>query len=455
MKSRNAIKQLLNISLVSMLTAVSGHVLAAGFQLFEYNGVSAGNAGAGGAAIAEDASTGFINPAGLTNLNNQQLVLSSTFVMAKTNFEGTSTWRYNNTLPFQSSGASKGNDNAIIPAFHYAVPINPAIVFGFGVTVPFGLSTKYSPDAFTRYAATTSELTAIDVSPGIGFKVTDKLSLGFGLDIEKLTATLDSVGGLPQGLPPVISNPGNEQYFDSVSQNEASDWGYGWHVGALYKFTPATRVGLSYRSQAVFHLNGTSILTGRLADGMSFANPAATASSNIRADVTLPPMTTLSLYHDVNDRLALMGSVNYTQWSTIKTITLHNVLSAKSLDNPSGLIDVSLPQDYKNTWRFSVGANYKLDAKWMLRGGATYDQAVATDVYRSIRLPDSDKTLLAIGTRYQATKMVGIDVGYTHVFFKNAPLNYQTIAGKTSTEIVGQSKSSADLIGAQVTWNLG
>jgi len=161
------------------------------------------------------------------------------------------------------------------------------------------------------------------------------------------------------------------------------------------------------------------------------------------------------LYHDVNERLALMGSAHYTQWSTIKTLVLHNALSAKTPENPSGLIDANLPQNFRNTWRFAVGANYKLSPKWMLRAGVGYDQTPTTDNDRSLRLPDANRTLLAFGTRYQATKTVGIDVGYTHIFFKDANLNYTSASGDSATHNVGVSKNSADVIGAQITWNLG
>ncbi len=447
MKHRNAIKQLLNLGLVSLLATLSSHALASGFQLFEYNGVTAGDAGAGGAAIAEDASTGFINPAGLTRLKSSQVVIAGSSVLASTAFEGSSTWRYKNIFPYQASGRANGGAFALIPAFHYALPLNSNVVFGFGVTVPFGLATHYAKDAFTRYATTSSEINAIDISPSLGFKVNEQLSLGFGVDVMKLTASLDSVGGLP-------SVPGFGPQVDSTSQNEASDWGYGWHAGMLYQVAPATRVGLSYRSQAVFHPSGTSTLTGHLAGPPPYNKPMV-GTSTVTTDVTLPPMTSLSVYHDVNDRLAVMGSAHYTQWTTIKSLVLHNVLSAKTDTNPSGLIDVGLPLNFRNTWRFAVGANYKLNQNWLLRAGVGYDQTPVNDADRSLRLPDANRTLLSLGTHYQATKTIGLDLGYTHVFMNNAPIHSTTESGASSTENTGISKGSVDLIGAQITWNLG
>lgn len=438
MKHRNAVKRLLNLGLISLL-AVSSHAFAGAFQLFEYNGVNAGDAGAGGAAIAEDASTGFINPAGLTRLQNKQVVLSGAFINARSTFEGTT--QLNTNTPV--SGASRGNDSAIIPAFHFAAPINQNLVFGVGLSAPFGLGTRYGNNAFTRYVATTTNIEVLDLAPSLGFKVTDKLSLGIGADIEKVSAELESIAG-----------NGNTAY-DSLSHTEASDWGYGYHAGALYEFTPATRVGLSYRSQVVVHPSGLSVLTGRLGGPYPYLTNG-TLTSIGKTDLKLPPMTTLSLYHDVNQRLALMGTINYTQWSTLGDVVLRNLQGAQSPDNPSGILPpATLPLNFKNSWRVAIGSNYKLTQAVMLRGGVAFDQTPSNARDRSIRLPDANRTLVSIGSRYKITKMVALDLGYTHIFMNKANIDYTTTVGRTSNYIYGVSRTAADELGAQITWNLG
>src|SRR5512144_483759 len=62
----------------ALLAACGGYAATAsagGFQLFEYSPSGLGNALAGNAAVAEDASTIFSNPAGMTYLPGRQAVL--------------------------------------------------------------------------------------------------------------------------------------------------------------------------------------------------------------------------------------------------------------------------------------------------------------------------------------------------------------------------------------------
>ncbi|WP_457589498.1 outer membrane protein transport protein, partial [Legionella pneumophila] len=41
--------------------------------------------------------------------------------------------------------------------------------------------------------------------------------------------------------------------------------------------------------------------------------------------IDLPDVVTISAYHDVNDKFALLGSLVYTAWSSFKTVQLTNV----------------------------------------------------------------------------------------------------------------------------------
>ena len=53
------------------------------------------------------------------------------------------------------------------------------------------------------------------------------------------------------------------------------------------------------------------------------------------------------------------------------------------------------PENFKDAWRSSVGANYHLDDKWKFRGGIAWDQTPVNDTDRTPRLPDADRFWLA------------------------------------------------------------
>lgn len=461
MKKRAAIKYLLSASMAGVLAGVCLNANASAFQLYEYNGVNAGNFGAGAAATASDASTAYSNPAGMVLIPNQQIVLSENAIITDIKFQGSETWRENSsTVPSTYSstqtGTAQGGGTKFVPSFHYVAPLSDRWAFGFSLLSPFGLVTNYGDDSILRYSGTETELKTIDLSPSLAFKPTDKFSIGAGIDIEHMDATFNAVVGSPynSATSGLASNA-----LDSESTNEGSGWGYGWHAGLLYQFTPSTRVGLTYHSQVRFNLDGTSKLVGPLANQGSVTAPGVVRNNNLQADVTLPPSTELSAYHDFNQRWSIDGSLIYTQWNVFNNVlNVRNVQGVAQAAVGAPLtypqITVSLPNYYRNTWRVAVGANYKPTDKWILRAGAGYDESPVRDQYRSVRLPDSDRYALAVGAHYQAIKTVGIDVGWTHLFVKDANINVNAVSGSQVANTNGSYNNHADIIGAQLTWDI-
>ena len=422
------------VALGMVLAGFTNQAAASGFQLFEGNAVNMGDFGAGGAAIAEDASTAYYNPAGLVRLTTPQIVVSATGIKSKANFSGKSTWSVPGTpLSRTLENSADGGGYALIPAFHLAAPINDRIVLGFSLTAPFGLSTEYSNDSVVRYEATESSVKAMDLSPSIGIKITDQFSIGLGIDYQNLDATLNSVALIP-GQP----------FKEAHSKNQASDWAFGWRAGALYQFTPDTRVGLNYVSKVKHHLTGSSTLTG---PGIMVG------SDDASADITLPATTSLSIVHELNPCWTLLGNVTYTQWSVIKDITLNNIASLDATLKPTQG-SVTLPENFRDTWRVAIGTNYKLNDQWLFRAGIGYDQTPVSNEDRGVRLPDGDRIAVSLGTHYQPTKTIGLDVGYTHLFIKDGDINHTVQVGKSQIATLGTSKNAADLLGLQLTWSI-
>ncbi len=463
-------KGLLNISLASILTGYVGNAVASGFQIFEENGVGSGDYNAGGAAIADDASTIFFNPAGLTRIDRQQLVVGADGIFANSEFNGSNTWNTNVLNPLQpkptpllpsftQTGEASGGKDAIVPSFYYSIPLNPAVVFGIGVTAPFGLATQYSDNSIAAYTATESQLSVIDYMPAVGVKLTDQWSLGAGADIDRLNATLSSIAGLPslataQGL--------SSNAYDTESENTASDWGWGYHVGLLFQpqADPGGRFGLTYHSQVDFSPTGDSTFTGPLAGvpaPVPYTNPEI-SNNGANTTITLPAFTMLSAFQNITPIWAVMGSVTYTQWDVFKNLTLNNV-EAVAPDLITGgfdptQINVSLPQNFRNTWRFAVGSSVAVTNQWLLRAGVGYDENPTNDEDRNLRLPDSNRIAVAIGTHYQVTPCIGFDMGYTHLFIRNTSINDDVVFGSQTIVTSGSVSAYANVVGAQVTWDI-
>jgi long-chain fatty acid transport protein len=470
------IRTMASLAVIAMTPHQSLH--AGAFSLYtESSAAAIGNYAAGIAAEAADASTGWYNPAGLVFLKRQQIVVGGVGVLPSSRLSGTSTYTTPAITTYtpsyvESFSGLQAAEQAVVPSFHYALPLGDRAAFGFSMVSPFGLSTNYGDSSPVRYAATLSKLETLNVSPEIAGKLNDHLSVGLGLDAQYARVSLNSMIGFPAYLQflQAVGNPVTPNTLDSSSHNSGDSFGLGFHAGAMLVFDDHhTRIGLNYQSEVNHQFRGSSQLTGAFADPtLSIGDDPWLANANAQFrspilysnSIDLPRVVTLSGYRDINKKWALLGSIVYTNWDSFQTITLHNVaVGVPNGLNESGttqtLRDISIYENYRDAWRFSVGANYHVTDQWMMRFGGGYDQTPTVDAERDVRLPDSDRLAVSIGTHYQITPSLGLDAGYTYLFAVNDVSIHTTQPIATSTyDIRATAKSFAQLLGLQVVWKI-
>lgn len=388
------------------LAACGSAAHAAGYALIEQNASGLGNAYAGQAASAQDASTIFFNPAGMTMLPDRQVALAGHLIKPQAEFSGGVT---------PNIGGGNGGDAgglAFVPNAYFAFRLTPDVHLGIGAFAPFGLKTDYDSTWVGRVHAIESELKTINVNPSIAWKLNDALSLGAGVSIQYIEATLTNATGA--GLPPV------------VGAVKGDDYGWGFNLGLLWKASERTRFGLAYRSKIDHTLEGDLKMNG------------AVVVAPVYADVTLPDSASLSAFHRINDRWDVMADVSWTSWSRFDVL---NVVNA------AGVSVTSTPENWDDTWRVSVGANWRLNDRLMLRGGIAYDETPVSDRYRTARIPDEDRTWLAFGAQYRLSPQSLIDVGYAHLFVKDARIDEL----RTPLTLRGEYDSAVDILSVQLT----
>ncbi|MHB1143677.1 MAG: OmpP1/FadL family transporter [Thiobacillus sp.] len=386
-----------------VLAGCTQFVHAAGFALIEQNASGLGNAYAGQAAAATDASTIFFNPAGMTYLPDRQLVLVGHLIKPEAEFSGSST-----------IGGGNGGDAgglALVPNAYYAFRLTPDVRLGVGMNAPFGLKTEYDSTWAGRTQAIKSELKTINLNPSIAWKASETLSLGAGVSIQYAEATLTNASAA--GLVTV----------------KGDDYAWGFNFGALWQVDEATRIGLAYRSEVDYTLEGTVTFSG-----MPVLNGPVTA------DTTLPDSASLSLFHKLNERWDVLADVTWTGWSDFDELRI--------LRTSGALVGVT-PENWDDSYRYSVGANYHLNDKLTLRGGVAFDETPVSDTFRTARIPDEDRTWIAFGAQYRLSPKSMLDVGYAHLFVKDARIN-KTESGVT---LAGEYDASVDILSAQLTLN--
>ncbi|MFP4243752.1 MAG: OmpP1/FadL family transporter, partial [Ectothiorhodospira sp.] len=230
-------------------------VRAAGFYIQEQSVSGLGRAFAGEAAVARDASTVFFNPAGMTHLSGPELQLASHLLMPKAEVENdgsTVTTPGTGGAPAPVTGGSGGNpyDPTPVPNLFYARPLNADTWIGFGVTAPFGLVNDYDEDFFARYDSTETDLKVLNLQPSLAYRVSERLSIGGGLDIQRAKATLKSA------IPDPTVHGGPTVATDGEQRLDADSWDFGFNLGLTWQATPATRLGAHYRQGIEHELDG-------------------------------------------------------------------------------------------------------------------------------------------------------------------------------------------------------
>jgi long-chain fatty acid transport protein len=410
----------------------TGSVYAGGVFVDTQNGAGTGNAFAGSAAVADDASTVYFNPAGMSRLTKKHsLSAAVSAIQAQTTFNNQGSTPIAPIVPL-GEDSSDIDSNGVTPAFYYAQKVSPTLQLGLGVSPTYGSEGTWDDKFIGRYQGLKTEIVGVNINPSIAWMINDTLSIGAGLDYLKVDATISKKSPLVAGT----------SYIKDVENTvEGDDSGLGYNVGLLAQLTPATRLGLTYRSAIKLDLTGEATIAPELASVIK------SFPSNV--SVKMPDSASLAIVHVVNDDWEILGDVTWSGWSSIPAIIVEN--------QNNGTTPIIETLNLEDNWRVGIGANYRLNTVWRLRTGVAWDQGVVPDAAsRSVRMPDNDRTWLALGANYRLSDNTTVDMAYAHVFVKDGDVDRQTTTlydQPTAQYLRGMYESKADILSLQVNYN--
>ena len=401
-------KKVVAIAVAAALGGLTSGAIAGGFAIGTQSGSGVGNAFAGGAAAADDASVAWYNPAAMTLIPGMQVAGALHMLKPSFKFENNGS-----TSPAGTGEGGDGGDWAYVPNAFFTMAINPNLSFGLALNVPFGLTTEYDPGWRGQFTALKSEIKTVNLNPSIAYKINNMVSIGGGLSVQKIEAELTNSAGAA-----------------GIATLTADDMGYGYNLGIMIQASPSTRIGAHYRSAIKYELEGTV--------AFSVATPG---NGGVRADLEVPDSLSISVFQALGSDWELMGDITRTGWSSVQQLQVIRTTGAGT-----GTTLNTLQFQWDDTWRYAVGANYKFNPQTKLRMGVAFDETPTNDTYRSPRLPDQDRTWLAFGVQYKPSKSGILDVGYAHEFIKDAKIsNSQGAAG----QLTGTFKNKADIFSVQ------
>ncbi len=405
----------------------SSYAAASGFALLEQNASGLGNGYAGQAASAENASTIFANPAGMTQLKDREISLGVAAIAPS--FKFTDSGSSVGGLAGSGTGGDAGR-TGYVPNFFISWKIDKDLYIGAGLSAPFGLKTEYDSPWLGSAQSNSFSIETYNFNPSIAYKLNDAVSVGGGVSWMQLNATYkrlagaNNVSGLPFTTTPV--------------EMKLSGQGWGWNAGALFKVSKDTNLGVSYRSTVTQDLTGDIKATG------TSATLNGLGTSGAKASLKLPDSLILSASHQANDKWQLLGDVAYTGWSSIPKLDVYRTSGASN-----GAIAQTLLTDFRDTWRVAVGANYRYSADMKLKFGVAFDQSpVKAAATRLTSLPDNDRTQISAGTQFLLSNGSTLDLGIAYLMISGSDINNNQAADNRGT-VTGSYTGNAVILGVQ------
>lgn len=415
------------LTAIALLTlGAAGEAAASGFALREQSASALGNALAGSAASAADLSYMFYNPAGITRLAGDQALATVSVLLPQAEFENGAASTASGVAITGGDGGTQVVPNQMIPVAYAlwdvqrSFNLDQNIKAALGLNVPFGLESDYADGWLGRYHALHSRIIAFSLNPVVAYEVVDGLSLAAGLQIQHASARLTNAvdfGSIALAAGPPLARIARPGQQDGKASLEGDDFGYGYNFGVLYEPWSGTRFGAAFRSEIDHNLKGDADFSlGSSGIGsLISARTGAFVNGKATARFTTPWSATFGFHHDIDEQWAVMGTVERTGWSSFEQIRI-------KFQNPAQPDNVT-DADWNDTWFGALGVTYRPTDAWTLRAGFAYDESPIPGRKRTPRVPTDDRYWIAIGAGYQPLPNVAIDVGYAHLFFRDADVD--------------------------------
>ena len=382
-----------NRALACATLAFTASAHGGGTMFTEIGTSDLGLAGAGWAARAQDASTLFTNPAGMSQLDGSQIQTGIQALWGEVQF-GTDA----GTSPQLADDGSGGNGLGSMPmaTFFYSHELSDQWSLGFGMFSYFGAALDYDNTWAGRYYVQDDAMLGLSFMPAVSYQVNEWLSVGAGLN------AMYGLMSIKKAVHTLTADDGRMELQDST-------WGFGADIGLMFTPREGTRIGITYLSQVDLDFSDTPEFSnlGRLG-GALLASPSA-----LDLGVTVPQTVTVSIYHELNSKWALLGNVGWQDWSEFGKLEV-GVDSA----NPK-----SFTQDvaYQDTWNAALGVQYRASEEWMFSAGYAYDSSAVEDADRTVGNPMGATHRFGIGSQWMLNECTTLGAAYEYVWMGDLP----------------------------------
>jgi len=396
------------VAVVLVLLFTASTSFAGGFRIPEA-GAKAMGMGFAFTAQADDPSAIYFNPAGLTQLKGQNVMVGATYLR----LDG---GEFTGTTPLTGGATANETQKSldfIIPNAYYTRTTNSGnVAYGVGIFSPFGLGQEYENKntSIFRNQITLIDLVTVVVNPTIAFKINDWLSVGVGVDWMYGKAKLEKT--------PVAPGAGN--LYNSELEGDGNEWGY--NFGVLLKPTENFRIGANYRSKFTLEIKDADVNISNTSpaygSGLLGPTPSSTKGD---ATIAMPATFALGVAYTVG-KLTVEADADWTFWHSFSNLPIsirNQVPTLFTTDNAKHWEDVVA---------FRLGVEYRVTDPLSLRAGFVYDPTPVPASTMGPELPDATKLDYVIGAGYKVGAWT-IDVAGMYIDKKDRTVNNLRLEG--------------------------
>lgn len=374
-----------------------------------------------GAAVVNDATATYYNPAALTLLKNRQLIGLGSASNYHTHFNGQA---LQPATQYSQSGSANSNTHYYLPSLYLGIPTAHNMTFGFAVIYNY-FYRDIADDSILRYVHPNNRIQDINFVPAVGININEFFAIGAGFDITHVNILSEPVSGFPSlGIK------------DAQSHNETGATSWGGQVGFLLKPTKSTTVGFNYRSAITYQMKGKS----------SYEGAIPISSDDYHFKFWTPARSVLSINHFVTPTLGFISTVQYIQWKIFDDRDIHNI-ATRFISQPVILPSIESASNLRNTWLFTIGSHYRVTPKWIMRVAGSINQSANSGRYQ---ISGGDNYIVAASTGYEVNKYFTVDCGYAHAFIDNQSIDIAT----SRNVITGDNQGSRDIVSLKLTLNI-
>ncbi|MBF0387844.1 MAG: outer membrane protein transport protein [Candidatus Omnitrophica bacterium] len=402
---RNLTGVVLRVFMVLVIGA--GPALAAGSGAYRIEVPDAGAVGKG-SAFAGQANTPaavYYNPAGMTQIVGQAVSVGLSLIEPHTTYKSTNT----------ADAMQMKRGDFPIPNFFYVTRLGTEnVALGIGTTTAWGLTTEWMPDSVLRYTATKTEMINHDYYISAAYKINEQWSAALGLNIDQSKVVMerkmspDAVGGS----------------VDGNIRLAGGDTAAGFLAATMFKLNAKHQFGLMYRSAIHQKLKGKVHI-----DNMdpNFVGAGIFPSTSYETDVMvksiLPQALIFGYSFKPDEKWTINMDVEWTDWSSMRQIA--PTYTSETDTDILGVLQNGYPvnKDWHSSLAFAMGVEFAVTDRWRLRTGTYIHQSPVPKSTWDPSVPDSDSLALTMGTGYDLTKDLTLDVAWSGIIYKTRTVN--------------------------------